>query len=192
MTHRRAWCGIAAACAVLLACGDRSEDGTDNSIEQLERRFEVRRHDALLARIATSGAALSAFTTDGCSGGLSVGWEYLAGRVAPMRVQHGTRPAWEACCVAHDRRYHAGPGGAQTAQASFDARRNADLALKACVLETGRMRAPQLAGEYGLSIEAVDTLYAAIADLMYRAVRAGGMPCTGLPWRWGYGWPECE
>ena len=34
-------------------------------------------------------------------------------------------------------------------------------------------------------------LYAAIAELMYRAVRIGGIPCSGLPWRWGYGWPEC-
>ena len=32
----------------------------------------------------------------------------------------------------------------------------------------------------------------AIADLMYRAVRIGGVPCTGLPWPWDYGWPECD
>jgi hypothetical protein len=46
--------------------------------------------------------------------------------------------------------------------------------------------------DYGLSGQEVETLYAAIAALMYRAVRVGGMLCTGLPWRWGYGWPECE
>jgi len=21
---------------------------------------------------------------------------------------------------------------------------------------------------------------------------SGGMPCTGLAWRWGYGWPSCD
>ena len=30
------------------------------------------------------------------------------------------------------------------------------------------------------------------ADMMYRAVRIGGGPCTGLPWRWGNGWPGCN
>ena len=37
----------------------------------------------------------------------------------------------------------------------------------------------------------VETLYAANAELMYSAVRIGGIPCSALPWRWGYGWPEC-
>jgi hypothetical protein len=31
-----------------------------------------------------------------------------------------------------------------------------------------------------------------IGDLMYFAVRAGGKPCSPFPWRWGYGWPNCE
>jgi len=31
-----------------------------------------------------------------------------------------------------------------------------------------------------------------IAEIMYRAVRLGGAPCTTLPWRWGFGWPKCE
>ena len=35
-------------------------------------------------------------------------------------------------------------------------------------------------------------VYEVIGDLMYRAVRIGGIPCSGLPWRWGYGWPECD
>jgi hypothetical protein len=33
--------------------------------------------------------------------------------------------------------------------------------------------------------------YDVIAGLVYRAVRAGGVPCSTLPWRWGYGWPKC-
>jgi hypothetical protein len=38
----------------------------------------------------------------------------------------------------------------------------------------------------------VGFIYQGIADLMYRAVRLGGIPCSGLPWRWGYGWPACD
>jgi hypothetical protein len=123
---------------------------------------------------------------------LSVGWEYLAGKIQRFQATHGTHPAWEACCIIHDRAYHrAGPREA-TAAESFTARREADLALKACVLETGFKRTPELSAEYNLSAQEVELLYAAIAELMYRAVRIGGMPCTGLPWRWGYGWPACD
>ena len=46
--------------------------------------------------------------------------------------------------------------------------------------------------DYGLSAGMVDLLYAGIAGAMYRAVRLGGVPCSALPWRWGYGWPECK
>ena len=33
--------------------------------------------------------------------------------------------------------------------------------------------------------------FAVAGRIMYDAVRIGGMPCTGSPWRWGYGWPGC-
>jgi len=74
----------------------------------------------------------------------------------------------------------------------FEARRAADLALRACVLETGPARAPLLGAEYGWSETQVMAFYATVSELMYRAVRLGGMPCSGLPWRWGYGWPACD
>ena len=72
------------------------------------------------------------------------------------------------------------------------ARKAADLALKACVLEAGVERTQEIVDEYGLSAEQVGTIYEAVAELMYRTVRVGGVPCSGLPWRWGYGWPDCE
>jgi hypothetical protein len=37
----------------------------------------------------------------------------------------------------------------------------------------------------------VDEAYAAIADAIFAAVRLGGAPCSGLSWRWGYGFPNC-
>ena len=64
--------------------------------------------------------------------------------------------------------------------------------LEACVINTGARRAPELSLQYDLSMEDVEQIYQVIADLMYRAVRIGGVPCSGLPWRWGYGWPSCE
>lgn len=167
---------------------DKPKPGLDAQ----ERRLEMGRHEQLVARRAHPDSVLAEFTTDGCSGGLSVGWEYLAGNIQRFHATHGTRPAWESCCIMHDQAYHTGGLLEATAAESFEARKEADLALKACVLETGVKRTPELSAEYNVSARDVEILYAAIADLMYRAVRIGGMPCTGLPWRWGYGWPECE
>ena len=164
----------------------------ESGIDALERQLEMKRHEQLVDLKAQPGSILAEFTTDGCSGGLSVGWEYLAGKIQHFHAMHGTRPAWEPCCVTHDRAYHTGGQAGATAAESFKARKAADLALQACVLETGMKRIPELSAEYTISAQEVETLYRAIAALMYRSVRIVGMPCTGLPWRWGYGWPECE
>jgi len=180
---------------VLFFSGNSSAETTgklESGIDALERQLEMKRHEQLVARKAHPGNVLAEFTTDGCSGGLSVGWEYLAGKIQHFQAMHGTRPAWESCCVTHDRAYHTGGPTGATAAESFEARKAADLALQACVLETGMKRIPELSAEYTISAQEVETLYRAIAALMYRSVRIGGMPCTGLPWRWGYGWPECE
>jgi hypothetical protein len=149
-------------------------------------------HGRLVLIKAAPGSVLADFTTDGCSGGLSAGWDYLAQRLPAFRDRHGERPPWELCCVAHDRLYHTGGPRDAMASESFGARKAADLALKVCVLEAGIERTQELVDEYGLSAEQVGTIYEAVAELMYRAVRVGGVPCSGLPWRWGYGWPDCE
>lgn len=167
-------------------------DAPESVLDALERQLEMGRHEQLVARKARRDGGLDDFTTDGCSGGLSVGWEYLAAKIPRFHAAHGARPPWEPCCITHDKAYHAGGPRGATAAESFEARKEADLALKACVLETGVRRTPDLSAEYDISAREVEFLYAAIADLMYRAVRIGGVPCTGLPWRWGYGWPECE
>ena len=158
----------------------------------LDERLELARHQRLVMRKVEPGTTLAAFVSDGCSGGLSVGWHYLAGRFPDFRARHGGRPPWEACCIAHDRRYHAGGGAGLDARTSFAARLAADRELRSCVERVGPVRAPELRTEYGLAREEVGILYATIADLMYHAVRLGGVPCTGLPWRWGYGWPACR
>jgi len=145
-----------------------------------------------MSRIAENGSISIAFSTDGCSGGLSVGWTYLSDKFPDFAAKHGERPPWETCCIAHDRRYHAGGAEALSPRESFDQRKEADRQLKFCVVETGVRRAPSLQDTYGLSKTQIKALYEAIAELMYRAVRFGGVPCTDQPWRWGYGWPKCS
>lgn len=180
---------------VLPSSVNTSTDESNNlksHIDALERQLEMGRHEQLAALKTSPTSVLAEFTTDGCSGGLSVGWEYLAGKIKQFQDMHGLHPAWESCCITHDHAYHAGGEREDTAVESFDARKSADLALKACVLQTGGERTPELSAEYNVSPREVGILYTTIADLMYRAVRIGGMPCTSLPWRWGYGWPECD
>ncbi len=192
MIHRKPCYVFILACALLLSGARASEEQTPNAtMDGLERQLELHHHSDLLERMALPDSTLAAFTTDGCSGGLSIGWEYLANEIEDIRNYHGTRPPWEDCCIAHDRLYHVGAAIDASAEESFVARKQADLALLSCVVETGKTRQEELTVKYDVSDETVETLYAAIAGLMYRAVRLGGIPCSGLPWRWGYGWPEC-
>jgi len=161
-------------------------------IETLERKLELGRHQQLAAKKSIPDTVLTKFTTDGCSGGLSVGWAYLAGKIEHVQSVHGTHPPWESCCIEHDKLYHLSGDRGTTAIDSFVLRKEADSALRMCVFQTGVDRTPELTDEYNLSIQEVEFLYEAISSMMYHAVRIGGVPCSGLPWRWGYGWPECN
>ncbi len=173
-------------------CRAEAEKPQESTFTVLEQELELGLHEQLLSVKRDPHSMLTEFTTDGCSGGLSVGWEYLAGKVPQFQAIHGTRPPWESCCVTHDQAYHTGGGQETTAQRSFEARKEADLALQTCILETGITRLPELSSAYKISAREVELLYRSIGDLMYLSVRLGGLPCTGLPWRWGFGWPQCE
>ena len=163
---------------------DAEADGANINLElNLQQRFQL--------VLETPGSELDEFTTDGCSGGLSVGWDYFAEQAGFFRERHGKQPPWENCCVAHDRDYHVGGGAGLTPSQGFAARLKSDDELRACVHETAFDRRDQLQAEYGIDDDQVAALYETIADSMYLVVRLGGMPCTGLPWRWGYGWPNC-
>lgn len=163
-----------------------------STIQALEQKLELDRHRQLAAKKSAPGTVLTEFTTDGCSGGLSVGWTYLARKIEHVQSVHGIKPPWEACCVEHDKLYHR--AGAQKTMAieSFGLRKEADNALRMCVLQTGVDRSPELSAEYNLSAQEINFLYKTISSLMYHAVRIGGVPCSNLPWRWGYGWPACD
>ena len=175
--------GLAALLALALVAGTPAAAPAQGA---LERTAHVR----LMARIAEPGAQLAPFKTDGCSGGMSEVWTFVSDALPAFARVHGGAPPWEDCCVVHDRAYH-DAGGAHDAGASFAARRAADRQLRACVRAAVEGREQALAESYGLGPEAVRTAYDLIAAAMYRAVRAGGGPCSGLPWRWGYGWPNC-
>ena len=181
---------------VLLICStSRAAETTSrfsSGLDTLEQQLEMGRHEQLVAVKNDPANVLEPFSTDGCSGGLSVGWEYLAGKIRHVHATLGTKPPWESCCILHDRAYHTGGPRTATAAESFAARKKADRALQDCVLQTGIQQTPYLTEEHHIPPREAKTLYSAIAALMYRAVRIGGMPCTELPWRWGYGWPECK
>jgi hypothetical protein len=161
------------------------------TMDTVERQLESGAHEKLLVRISEREAIMNEFTTDGCSGGLSAGWENLSAQVPGIADQHGDRPPWENCCVVHDVAYHQGGATSASASDSFDERKRADLELLSCVAATSAARSDELQQQYGLNEQQVTILYQSIAELMYRAVRLGGVPCSGQPWRWGYGWPQC-
>jgi len=163
-----------------------------STIDTLERKLELGGHQLLTATKSAPASVLADFTTDGCSGGLSVGWTYLADKIEPLQSVHGAHPPWESCCIDHDKLYHRAGIRETSAAESFELRKEADRALKKCLIQTGLDRTAELSAEYDLSAREIEFLYGGIAELMYRAVRIGGIPCSGLPWRWGYGWPECN
>lgn len=176
----------------VLQDSDTLSETSKRDADTLEYSLEMMGHNSLQSIKADPSSHLQEFSTDGCSGGLSVGWQYLAANIKNFDTAHGSQPAWESCCVEHDRSYHSAGGKTASAQESFEARRQADLNLKACVLETGRSRRSELSSHYAISVQDLDKIYEAIANTMYAAVRVGGIPCTPLSWRWGYGWPACN
>ena len=174
--------------AALLACPALADSPP---ADPMPRSFELRAHERLFATLEGTDRSLDAFETDGCSGGLSAAWETVAAAFPDFTESHRDRPPWEECCVTHDRAYH-DAGGATTAADSVSARLAADKAFRLCVIATGEVRTPQVADLYGLSADTVRRAYAALGSAMFRAVRLGGAPCSGLSWRWGFGLPACR
>ena len=151
---------------------------------------ELAAHERLLDRIRSLKSGPTAFASDGCSGGFSTVWRAIAAQWPEFAQQHGQYPPVEPCCVTHDRAYHA-IAGAGSAKESYLARLQADQALRLCVAATGGQRSAALADLYGLSQPQVQLIYRQLAEAMFLAVRFGGGPCSGLSWRWGFGYPQC-
>ncbi len=144
---------------------------------EIERQTELWAHERLVrARI---NAVATPFTTDGCSGGMSAIWQEANDVFPALSNKIGATPPWEQCCITHDKAYH-NAAGAKDAMQSFNARLAADQTLSKCISDFGTQESTSIEQQYQL-----------LADMMYSAVRLGGVPCSGLPWRWGYGLPNC-
>lgn len=177
------------AAFLFLASGAAAQDLSDLAIE-VGRAVELPAHQTLMGLVIKEGTELSEFTTDGCSGGMSAVWTYIGANFPRFSEVHSNAPPWVDCCVAHDRDYHSA-GGENDAEASFDARLASDETLRMCVEATADRRKQELTQAYGTDEKTVLETYDAIARAMFHSVRLGGGPCSGLPWRWGYGYPQC-
>ena len=148
------------------------------------REFEELRLRQL--QTVQDAGTIAAFSSDGCSGGQSKRWGFLAQALPEFGNRFGNNPPWESCCVAHDKVYWSG-----SAAEGYTKRKRADEELRQCVIATGTELTPTISSEYALSEQKVQQAFLVAADLMYRAVRLGGQPCSLLPWRWGYGFDNC-
>ncbi len=157
--------------------------------QDLMRDIEMPAHRALID--TREVADLAPFETDGCSGGLSSSWRLVADTFPKFGAFYEAHPPWEYCCVSHDRAYH-NAGGALRAEDSFDARLSADETLRDCVMEHGASHDDEYALRYDMTPDQIRSVHSITAEAMYLAVRFGGGPCSGLPWRWGYGYPGCS
>ncbi|MEM7319263.1 MAG: hypothetical protein AAF408_09610 [Pseudomonadota bacterium] len=167
--------------AVLLAAPATAED--------LGKTFEMPAHRALMRVVGS--ADLTPFESDGCSGGLSSSWSLVAETFPDFAATYEQAPPWETCCVIHDRAYHNG-GGAMDAERSWQARLQADTALDQCVRGVAERRMGEFEILYNATPDQIRAAYGTIAGAMFLAVRFGGGPCSGLPWRWGFGYPSCS
>ena len=160
-----------------------AQDPLDEAVEILETEQMLR----LAAQQNRPGISIDPFRSDGCSGGMSQAWSYLSENLPEFARYAGNKPPWEHCCVEHDRHYWRGE-----TENGFRKRKQADADLRQCVRETGTRRADEIAETLQLPRQDIIETINLTADLMYQAVRVGGAPCTGLPWRWGHGWPPCS
>ena len=129
-----------------------------------------------LAKVQTPGGdPPRPFASDGCSGGLSAGWQGAARLFPRFASALGETPPWESCCVAHDWAYWRGE-----VVDGYRLRLDADAELRRCVATSGVKQSAELAARWEVSEEGVLEFFRVASELMYAAVRAGGGPCTGF------------
>jgi len=160
-----------------------AQDPLGEVVEALENQQMKR----LAAQQNRPNVFITEFRSDGCSGGMSETWSNLADVFPEFARFAGDKPPWEQCCVDHDLRYWRGE-----TENGFSKREYSDTVLRECVKLTGAEQSDAIAARLGLPEQEIITLINLTGDLMYHAVRVGGAPCTGLPWRWGHGWPPCS
>jgi hypothetical protein len=158
-----------------------------NPLEDAAEALENQQMSRLAAQQNRPGVSIDAFHSDGCSGGMSQAWSYLSDTLPEFVRYAGDKPPWEHCCVEHDRHYWRGE-----TQDGYHRRQQADAQLRACVQLTGAQQSDEIAAALGLPQQDIVEVIDLTGELMYQAVRIGGIPCSGFPWRWGHGWPPCS
>ena len=158
----------------------------DNIFVEVDRSIETH-YMKKLAAIQDREGQVKEFTTDGCSGGLSDSWNFMTKTFPALKEKYGDKPFWEECCIEHDMAYWLG-----NTLNGYDNRLAADKSLQQCVVDYASTHANDLAMRLNRSESDIIDSFKTAADLMYAAVRAGGKPCSYLPWRWGYGWGHCH
>lgn len=183
---------IAVATGLFVFLRHTWHDGTRPDPGEIDLAAEIWAHERLIAARGAGAATPKPFSSDGCSGGMSVIWREMSSSLPLLQQQIGQAPPWEQCCIVHDRAYH-NAMEADAAQASFDARLNADWVLRQCIVATGvRLAAEDAPIAPEFSKIAIEQTYMLIGDMVFSAVRVAGAPCSGLPWRWGYGYETCS
>jgi hypothetical protein len=158
-----------------------------NPLEEIVEAIESRQMLRLAAQQSRHDVTINRFKSDECGGGMSSAWSYLADTVPKFTDYVGNEPPWEHCCVTHDRQYWRG-----VSDDGYAMREQSDTQLRQCVQLSGKSHSKQISAELGLAEQDIAELINLTSDLMHQAVRIGGAPCTGLPWRWGHGWPPCS
>ena len=79
-----------------------------NPLEEIVEAIESEQMLRLAAQQSRRDVTIDRFKSDGCSGGMSSAWSYLADTVPKFADYAGNEPPWEHCCVAHDRQYWRG------------------------------------------------------------------------------------
>lgn len=173
--------------ATLLVAGFINPSHADDFLDKANRWKEEKLLDRLSAIQSNPENIIKNFKTDGCSGGLSYAWSWMADTFPGFELNYNKEPPWQHCCIDHDMLYWQGE-----TKDGFSLRKQADKKLKQCVVESGKLKAAELAPESENKQFIIEKGFEKVALQMYIAVRLGGAPCTLFPWRWGYGWPHCS
>jgi len=134
-----------------------------NPLDAVTESFEREQMTRLAAQQKRPGIHIAAFRSDGCSGGMSQSWGFLADTLPKFADYAGTQPPWEHCCVAHDRDYWQGE-----TKNGFNKREQSDAQLRTCVNATGEQRGAEIAQTLSLPQQA-------------RLARMLGLAGTGKP-----------
>jgi hypothetical protein len=131
---------------------------------------------------------IAKFESDGCSGNVSKSWDLVVHQIMNIstttaeKYKYFKNIPFENLCVKHDETYHKGNGG-------YSARLRADNQLREGIIEFGINNVEEIKKVTSLKTdEEIIFLYEIIAETIYRAVRLGGSPCTGMSYAWGFGY----